>query len=315
LRDLSGNSDGRHRVLTNAVIRPRYPKDAAVTDWRTGYAANQGERIYWECAGEGIPIVLCHGAGSNHISLYQQMAGMASDRHQVVVWDQRGYGNSTLTTGIFGIGTAGTDLTTVLEAVGLADARIHLVGQALGGMVAAAWAVANPGRSITLALCDGPLALTDEGRRVGWSLEPRDEGVEATLVDREVGRTPAVGLAFQEADRVGTYLYQTLQELGNVKPTYADVFAAAQAEPVPVAGLIALDIPILLMRGEHDHVADDAAYRSLAARLPRATMVTIPGGGHSPYFETPEEWNGIILRHVGAETGGHAIGEMLRETD
>jgi hypothetical protein len=44
-------------------------------------------------------------------------------------------------------------------------------------------------------------------------------------------------------------------------------------------------------------------------------MVTIPGSGHSPYFETPEEWNGIILRHVGAETGGHAIGEMLRETD
>jgi pimeloyl-ACP methyl ester carboxylesterase len=69
---------------------------------------------------------------------------------------------------------------------------------------------------------------------------------------------------------------------------------------VPVADLVALDIPILLVRGEHDHVADEAAYRLVASRIPRAVFVTIPGSGHSPYFETPTEWNEIVLRHVQA---------------
>lgn len=269
-----------------------------MTDWQTGYAASGGERIYWESAGKGVPIVLCHGAGSNHVSLYQQVAALASDRHQVVVWDQRGYGNSTLQTGIFGIATATSDLTAVLQAAGLGDARVHVVGQALGGLVAAAWAVRNPERTVTLALCDGPLALIDEGRRLGWTLEPNDKGVQATLVDRQLGQTVAVGRPFEERDAVGTYLYQTLQELGNAKPTYSEIFAAAQAEPVSVADLVALDIPILLVRGEHDHVADEAAYHLVAERIPHAVFVTIPGSGHSPYFETPAEWNEIVLRHV-----------------
>jgi pimeloyl-ACP methyl ester carboxylesterase len=175
-----------------------------MTDWQTGYAASGGERIYWESAGKGVPIVLCHGAGSNHVSLYQQVAAFASDHHQVVVWDQRGYGNSTLETGIFGIATATSDLTAVLQAAGLGDARVHVVGQALGGLVAAAWAVRNPERTVTLALCDGPLALIDEGRRLGWTLEPNDKGVQATLVDRQLGQTVAVGRLFEERDAVGT---------------------------------------------------------------------------------------------------------------
>jgi hypothetical protein len=50
-----------------------------MTNWRTGFAASCGERIYWECAGTGAPVVICHGAGSNHVSFYQQMTGLAGE--------------------------------------------------------------------------------------------------------------------------------------------------------------------------------------------------------------------------------------------
>ena len=89
-----------------------------MTSWNTGYAESGGERIYWERAGEGVPIVLCHGAGSNHLSFYHQVPGLSAAGHQVIVWDQRGFGNSTLLTGEIGIAVAGRDLSAVLDANG-----------------------------------------------------------------------------------------------------------------------------------------------------------------------------------------------------
>jgi len=117
-----------------------------------------------------------------------------------------------------------------------------------------------------------------------------------------------VGAAFAERNPVGTFLYQTLQELGNARPDYAQVFAAAQAEPVALAGLAALPAPILLGRGEHDHVADSAAYADLAARLPNARLVTLPGCGHSPYFEAPDAWNAAMRHHIAqADANGRTV--------
>jgi 3-oxoadipate enol-lactonase len=146
------------------------------------------------------------------------------------------------------------------------------------------------------------------GRAVGRSrgqgshvdAEPDDGGVSATLDHRLVAITRAVGAAFMERDPGGTYLYQTIQELGNARPTYAQVFAAAQAEPVSIAALAALN-PILFGRGEHDHVSDEAPLRELASLIPGSVMVTLPGSGHSLYFETPAEWNDAVHQHVETE--------------
>jgi 3-oxoadipate enol-lactonase len=271
-----------------------------VARWQVGYAPSGGERIYWECAGDGIPIVICHGAGSGHLSFYQQVAGMASDTIRILTWDQRGYCNSTLNSGQIGIGISVEDLTCVVRATGLENSPLHLVGQAMGALVAASWAIANPGLVQSLALWDGPFAASEDRRQLLWKLNPDDKGVQATKVNRHVGQTRSVGTEFLERDRARTFLYQSLQELGPVRPSYAEAFAVAQAEPVPLAPLVALDVPILIGRGEFDHVADPADYDELRAVFPRAELVVIPGCGHSPYFEEPQTWNQVTLRHVRA---------------
>lgn len=269
-----------------------------MTGWRHGYAESGGERIYWESAGQGVPIIICHGAGSSHLSFYQQVAGLANDRTHVIVWDQRGFGNSTLETDVIGIGTAARDMSAVLDAVGLEGVPVHVIGQAMGALVAGRWAITHPERVLSLALWDGPFATSDDGGHLAWKLNPDDKGVRATLFDRQVGWTRSVGEAFAARDPVHTYLYQTIQEVGNNRPDYARTFAAAQAEPIPLAALAALPAPILLGRGEHDHVADPAAYADLAARLPGAIVETLPDAGHSPYFEIATEWNAAVRRHV-----------------
>jgi pimeloyl-ACP methyl ester carboxylesterase len=268
--------------------------------WRTGFVDSAGESIYWECAGAGDPLVICHGAGSSHVSFYQQLPQLASDELQVLLWDQRGYGNSTRRGPGSGIADSVADLSAVLAGAGLGSERIHLVGQAMGGLVAAAWAIANPGRVRTLALWDGPFAADADGRELSWQLRPDDQGVASTLIDRRVSGTRAVGAAFRQRDPVGAYLYQTIQLLGLDRPPYTEVFETARSAPVSIAALAALDVPILFGWGEHDHVVDAEALRRLADLIPGATTVTIRDSGHSPYFERPVEWNQAVQAHAWA---------------
>jgi 3-oxoadipate enol-lactonase len=269
-----------------------------MTNWRTGFAVSDADRIYWESAGTGVPVVICHGAGSNHVSFYQQLAGLAGHDYRLLLWDQRGYGNSTRNSRLLNVRASAADLDAVLADAGLSETPVHLVGQAMGGLIAGSWALAHPGRTLTLALWDGPFELSADGKSLVWTLEPDDRGLAGTLGERHVSRVRALGEAFQDAHPVQAYLYQTIQELGTDRPSYQDSFPAAQSAPMPLDGLRALGVPILLGRGEHDHVVGDAALIELAACLPEATVVTLAGSGHSPYFEVPDAWNAAVRAHL-----------------
>jgi 3-oxoadipate enol-lactonase len=269
-----------------------------MTAWRVGYAQSGSERIYWECSGDGIPIVICHGAGSGHLSFYQQVAGLASDAIRIVTWDQRGYCNSTLNSGQAGIGISVDDMTSVIRAAGLESTPIHLVGQAMGAFVAAHWAITHPGFVATLALWGGPFEVSADRQSLLWGLAPDDKGVQSTQINRQIGQSRSFAAEFLARDRAGAFLYQSLQELGQVRPSYAAAFAAAKAAPVPLRSLAALDVPILIGRGEFDHTADPAAYEALAALLPTARTVILPGCAHASYFEAPKLWNEATLHHV-----------------
>jgi 3-oxoadipate enol-lactonase len=164
-------------------------------------------------------------------------------------------------------------------------------------------AISHPARTLTLAFWDGPFGPSADGDALVWTLEPDDVGVANTLVERRVSQTVAVGQSFRDTNPVGTYLYQTIQELGSNRPSYPDTFAAAKAAPLPLDAINALGVPVLFGRGEFDHVVDASAPDALVARVPRSTRVTIAGSGHSPYFEQPDAWNAAVRTHL-ARAGG-----------
>jgi 3-oxoadipate enol-lactonase len=55
-----------------------------------------------------------------------------------------------------------------------------------------------------------------------------------------------------------------------------------------------LDVPVLLVCGELDPLMTPALVRDVATRLGRARVEELSGRGHSPYFEDPEGWNGVV---------------------
>ena len=55
-----------------------------------------------------------------------------------------------------------------------------------------------------------------------------------------------------------------------------------------------LTMPILCLVGDDDTLIKPAIVRSLASALPDARMRTVPGCGHSIYFENPAVFNQLV---------------------
>lgn len=88
----------------------------------------------------------------------------------------------------------------------------------------------------------------------------------------------------------------------SVRKRWAALRGARQIDPEKAAaivdGLHAIDVPTLLLWGEDDPVIPLAFARRLAADLPWATLVTLPGVGHLPPEEAPEESLQAVLRFL-----------------
>ncbi|HEY6348729.1 MAG TPA: alpha/beta fold hydrolase [Candidatus Angelobacter sp.] len=59
-----------------------------------------------------------------------------------------------------------------------------------------------------------------------------------------------------------------------------------------------LDIPVLLIWGTHDRAVDPRSATILKERLPQADLKLIPGAGHLPFEEAPEEFNQLSLEFL-----------------
>ncbi|MDP3339309.1 alpha/beta fold hydrolase [Frigidibacter sp.] len=89
-----------------------------------------------------IPVVLLHEAGGA-IESWAEVAALLSPSWQVLAYDQRGFGQSERAK-VLDLATMTADLGALLEALGIE--RAHLVGTAMGGTIALAFAAESPDR-------------------------------------------------------------------------------------------------------------------------------------------------------------------------
>jgi pimeloyl-ACP methyl ester carboxylesterase len=60
--------------------------------------------------------------------------------------------------------------------------------------------------------------------------------------------------------------------------------------------------PTLFIVGEKDSIFPPAMIRQAAELISHAQVVEIPEADHSPYFETPERWNEVVIGFVELQT-------------
>jgi 3-oxoadipate enol-lactonase len=254
----------------------------------SGVLEREGERIYYETAGDGPPLVLTHGAGGNHAVWFEQTAHFARSR-RVVLWDQRGFGRSSARGGPNTPERAVRDLAALLDQLGIA--RADLVGQSMGGWAVLGLALSQPQRVRSLVLADTPGGIDTPELRAAWA----NVGKGGGFATSELGRHPAVAPDFFDRHPARAVLYQQLGGFG--EPKLADVLPSLVAARHDEAALAKLGSPVLLIVGEVDGLFSPGLIAASAKRLPpacRARVATIPRAGHSPYFEEPTEWNRVV---------------------
>jgi 3-oxoadipate enol-lactonase len=262
---------------------------------RSGIAGRAEEPIYYEVAGSGLPVVLCHGAGGNHAIWFRQVVAF-SERYQVVTWDHRGFGRSTATDA-GDAKAAAADLEAVLDEIGID--RAHVVAQSMGGWGALGFTIANPGRVVSLTLCDTIAGITTPVVEQNWT--DYLTRLRARPPSNALGESPAIGRRFVRDDPEGAALYQAIGSLNaDLSP---EILSGLLGTNWSAEELEGVSCPTLFVVGEDDSIFPPDVIRDCATTIIGAQVEVIAGAGHSPYFERPDAWNDVVGKFLAANPG------------
>lgn len=236
------------------------------------------------------PVALILHGFSGHAWQSEHPAQVLADRFRVVALDQRGHGDSDRAD-VYGSVPMARDVVGFLDAVGVD--RVALVGHSMGGINGISAVARHPERFTCLVLGDiGPEPAPEGVARIQANVAGRDvfssvdDAFEAQMAINPTANPIALRHRIEHgvverADGMLTWKYD---------PALRDRSAHYENHPADElwAFLAAITVPILILRGElSDILSVDTASRMLAAN-PRASLVTLPGAGHSIATDAPD---------------------------
>ena len=254
-----------------------------------------GERVHIVERGSGQQVLLIHGFPSN-ASAFAGLMPLLEDHFAMVAVDMVGFGQSTRRIRRPLDGEAYADrLVGLLDALEMA--RPHVIGLSWGGSVAQRLAARYPERVDRLVLLAAVSAARvlplSDANLVGLALAIRFPALGRAAVRRFVMRASGDPGPADEA-LVRAYV-DPLRQPGTLSVLRRFVRDTAATPPIDLAAVRA---PTLVVVPLADRVVPPGAGAEIAAAIPGARYVALPGVGHAVQFEA---------RHQVAEL----IGEFL----
>jgi 3-oxoadipate enol-lactonase len=231
--------------------------------------------------GYGPPLFLFHSLLSDRSS-FDAVAPELSQSFRVVIPELPGFGRSQAVTG--GIAEIADRMAEVVkDASGDRDAIV--LGNGYGGFVALQMAIRHPRIAARLILSDCGAAFSDAGRQAFRNMAAASHAKGLSAIT-DVAMLRLFAPDFQEAnpelmhDRRAAFL-----------KTDPEVFRAACAQLATLdlrPELSKVEVPVLVMVGEHDEATPPQMSHELAEGLPKARLKIIPGCAHVPQLQSPK---------------------------
>ncbi|MEV6985384.1 alpha/beta hydrolase [Sphaerisporangium sp. NPDC051017] len=252
-----------------------------------------GVRLFVQDVGAGPTVVLLAGLGMHH-EVWDREVRLLAESHRVLCVDVRGHGLSDKPLHGYEVERLTADVRAVLRA--LEVDRCAVVGWSFGGQIGFHLAAAYPGLVERLVLVGSNAVRATRSEEFPFGR--RAESLEAALVgaeerDRVAARrtTIASGIAAEVDPHVLDWLVSSSLRMPSWSAIacYRSMIHSDLMEDLPKIG-----VPVLQIVGEADpvHPADGA--RWLNERLADARIVELPGCGHYPMVEAPEEFDGAL---------------------
>jgi pimeloyl-ACP methyl ester carboxylesterase len=267
-------------------------------------------RVHLLEAGQGEPTVILHGGDGQGVDWAPLMAHLQGDFHLHAL-DRPGFGLSDpFDYRRVDLRRHAADfVTSTLDELGLEQATI--LGGSMGGFFALATAVVRPERVRALVLVGMPVGLSRQvamplrvlcgvpglaglfvarlGQRTAEARKKqyrRMFHIDPATVPEVYFEMQAAGMQMPGALSTWAVLLRRIAGLGGMRPevTFRDE-------------LPRLEVPTLVLWGEHD-MAPVEAGRAAVERMPTRQFVNLPGVGHFPFLEVPEQTARLIRKFI-----------------
>ena len=252
-----------------------------------------GAKVHYVDAGTGSPVILLHGLADD-IGVWESVMPTLAAKHRVIALDQIGFGRSDKPLLGYRAGTFVDFLEGFLNELKID--RASLVGNSLGGWIAADFALAHPERIDRLVLCDaaGYAALGKNMNARTLSalrLASRDDiRYLGPLTFHDKRFYEDVDLAFKQRVTAGDS-YTVKQVLESM----------VRGEDVLDGRVGAIHKPTLILWGRDDKIIPLNFAERLHKEIAGSRLEIIDNCGHMPHVECSDKFNHALLKFFGDE--------------
>ena len=258
--------------------------------------------IAYKRFGQGKPILFISGTSQTkdawEPTLLSQLA--AATNHTVIVFDNRGIGETTVGTKPFSIEQFANDTVGLLDALQIGKADV--LGASLGSFVAQELTLKYPQKVDRLILhagyCGGNEAIYPSGRAAETIMTLGSPQVLQNMTAEQQAMILAQIMFPPEWLEEHPEVLNTVIELAPVRSASPEIIQQQGLASTTWKGscdrLANITQPTLLIVGDQDLLAPAANSIMMAQRIPHSWLVIIQGTGHGMMLQVPSEFSAIV---------------------
>lgn len=267
----------------------------------TGHIDVDGTRLRYRKTGSGDPVLLLHGIGQS-LDDWNEQHERLSACHTVYSVDLPGFAYSERLSGPATLAKLADVLSAFLDALGVYE-PLPVMGNSLGGAVAMKFAAGHPDRVSALVLANSAgfgkevalvLRLLAVRPLAAILMRPDPAAsrrtVQSIFYDKALVTEARVCHSFALSQRAAHR--QTVKDIANDLGTLSGIRAEWRTDLVEA--LAKLDIPTLVVWGDHDHVLPFSHLEAALLALPHAESHVFAKTGHMPQIERPDEFAEVV---------------------
>jgi pimeloyl-ACP methyl ester carboxylesterase len=257
-----------------------------------------GINIHYEIHGVGEPVVLIGGLGADTFLWFRQTPEL-SKNFQVIVFDNRGAGESDKPEVPYTIKMFADDTAGLLKALRISPA--HIIGASLGGLIAQEFALTYPQMVNRLVLAStgfgGPhMVKPSLFALVPMLLTMRRSGDPAKDIRRSFELFTSQAWCEQNDDLVKQYVDWRVAH-----PQPPDAYKRQNAAVKTFdceARIGQIKTPVLIIHGANDRVVPVKNAHLLKSKLPQAQLLIIPEAGHAAPIQCADQFNAAVTQFL-----------------
>src|SRR5918999_6240181 len=258
-----------------------------------------GLRLSYEDTGGDLPPVLLIHAFPLNSSMWEAQTESLAERYRFITPDLKGFGGSDAPEdpSVYTMDSYADELAAVLEHANVERATV--VGLSIGGYIAFSLWRRHRDKVDALVLADTKAeADPPEGieKRTNQQQMVRDEGTGG-LIDALAGALLGEATLQKKPDVVAR-VKEIMAE--NPAAGFIGALESMKKRIDSTGDLTGINVPTLVIVGEHDGVTPPEAARKLHEHIEGSRLVVIPEAGHLSNLEAPEAFNGALAEFLSA---------------